>query len=99
MPFSSLGDTLSDRFTQKGPLKKQLDDSQVVEEAKLVLLDLFGEEMSKQANPLFLKNRTLTISCASSAMAQEIRLNQVQIVEKLNEKLGRIEVDRIRYLA
>ena len=98
MSFSSLGDTLNSRFTQKGPLKKQLDDSQVVEESKVVLLEMFGEELVKTAIPLFLKNRTLTISCSSSAMAQEIRLNQTQIVEKLNEKLGRNEVDRIRYL-
>ncbi|PIZ95691.1 MAG: hypothetical protein COX80_03855 [Candidatus Magasanikbacteria bacterium CG_4_10_14_0_2_um_filter_33_14] len=98
MSFSSLGDTLNSRFNQKGPLKKQLDDSQVVEESKVVLLEMFGEELVKTAIPLFLKNRTLTISCSSSAMAQEIRLNQTQIVEKLNEKLGRNEVDRIRYL-
>ncbi|MFA7244821.1 MAG: DUF721 domain-containing protein [Candidatus Magasanikbacteria bacterium] len=99
MPFSSLGDTLNSRFAQKGPLKKQLEDSQVVEEAKVVLSEMFGEELANTAIPLFLKNRTLTISCSSSAMAQEIRLNQVQIVDKLNEKLGRNEVDRIRYLA
>jgi len=99
MPFSSLGDTLNNRYSQQGPLKKQLDDSQVVEESKVVLSEMFGEDLAKQATPLFLKNRTLTISCSSSAMAQEIRLNQVQIVEKLNEKLGRSEVDRIRYLA
>lgn len=98
MGFSSLGDTISSKFNQSGPLKKQLEDSQVVEEAKIVLSALFGDELSKTANPLFVKNRTLTISCASSAMAQEIRLNQTQIVEKLNEKLGRSEVDRIRYL-
>lgn len=99
MAFSSLGDTLSSRFTQKGPLKKQLEDSQVVEEAKIVLSEIFGAELSTQATPLFLKNRTLTISCSSSAIAQEIRLTQNQIVEKLNERLGRNEVDRIRYLA
>jgi len=98
MSFSSLGDTINSRFTQKGPLKKQLENSQIVEEAKVVLLDMFGKELALTANPLFIKNRTLTISCSSSAMAQEIRLNQTQIVEKLNEKLGRNEVDRIIYL-
>ncbi|OIO19553.1 MAG: hypothetical protein AUJ23_01820 [Candidatus Magasanikbacteria bacterium CG1_02_32_51] len=98
MSFSSLGDTLSNKFIQSGPLKKQLEDSQVVEEAKVVLSNMFGEELALNVNPLFIKNRTLTISCASSAMAQEIRLNQTQIVEKLNKKLGRNEVDRIRYL-
>jgi len=98
MSFSSLGDTLSNKFIQSGPLKKQLEDSQVVEEAKVVLSNLFGEELALATNPLFVKNRTLTISCASSAMAQEIRLNQTKIVEELNKKLGRNEVDRIRYL-
>jgi predicted nucleic acid-binding Zn ribbon protein len=60
---------------------------------------LFGEEQAKHAKPLFLKNRTLTITCSTSSIAQEIRLNQQTLVDKINDKLGKKEVDRIRYLA
>lgn len=99
MSFTPLGDTLHDKLDKNSPLKKQLESAEVIEIASAALLELFGEELSKNAKPLFLKNRTLTISCTSSSMAQEIRLNQTEIVQKINEKLGKNEVDRIRYLA
>ncbi len=98
MPFTPIGDTLHDN-SEKSTLKKQVEASQVVDFTKEVLVELFGNELAHHAKPLFLKNRTVTITCASSAIAQEIRLNQEEIVRKINEKLGKNEVDRIRYLA
>lgn len=99
MPFTPIGDAIRKDLNDKGPLKKQVEAAEVVGYAEEVLLDLFGEELGKEAKPLYLKNRTLTITCSSSAIAQEIRLNQADIVEKINDKLGKKEVDRIRYLA
>lgn len=97
MSFTPISDTLdAHRAT---PVGSQIDAAMVMEQSEAVLKTMFGEELSKEAKPLFLKNRTLTISCTSSSMAQEIHLNQASIVEKINEKLGKNEVDRIRYLA
>lgn len=77
---------------------KALESNGAIVAAETVLTELFGD-LAKQAKPLFLKNRTMTVSCASSAIAQEIRVNQTKIVEEINAKLGKNEVDRIRYLA
>lgn len=98
MAFTPLGDTLKDKMSKNNPLSHQLESVGAIEAAEAILKEMFGE-MAVQAKPLFLKNRTLTVSCASSAIAQEIRVNQVKIVEKINAKLGKSEVDRIRYLA
>jgi predicted nucleic acid-binding Zn ribbon protein len=97
MTFTPLGKALDDKISDKSALKQQVEASQIVEIAEKVLEEMFGE-LSKHAKPLFLKNRTLTISCSTSVMAQEIRLNQMDIVEKVNKALGKKEVDRIRYL-
>ena len=99
MPFTPIGDTLQDNVNQKGPLKKQVDASLAVEAAEAVIKDMFEPDLAIHAKPLFLKNRTLTVTCSSSIMAQEIRLKQSEIVDKINKKLGKKEVDRIRYLA
>lgn len=99
MPFTPLGDALDQKFRSKTPLKKQVQASMAVEYATEVLLALFGPEQGALVKPLFLKNRTLTVTCTTSAMAQEIRLRQHEIVAKINEKLGEKQVDRIRYLA
>jgi len=98
MPLSFLGDTLKNRIAAQTPLKKQLQASRIVECAKELLLEMFGKEQERNIAALFLKNRTLTISCANSAVAQEVRLRQQEIVNGVNAKIGKNEVDRIRYL-
>ncbi|EKE06228.1 MAG: hypothetical protein ACD_19C00037G0001 [uncultured bacterium] len=60
--------------------------------------EFFGTDSIEHTKPLFLKNRTLTVSCASSVMAQELRLNQKELIEEINKRIGKSEVDRIRYL-
>jgi predicted nucleic acid-binding Zn ribbon protein len=99
MAFTPLGDALHQKMNTNSPLKKQTEAADAVIIAQQVMEEIFGPDAAKNAKPLFLKNRTMTISCTSSSIAQEIRLNQTQIVEKINAKLGKKEVDRIRYLS
>lgn len=98
MSLLSISDTLKNRMNQQNPLKKQIDAALVVEAAAKVMVKVFGD-LSSQLKPLYLKNRTLTVSCGNSTLAQEIRLNQAKIVEQINKEIGRNEVDRIRYLS
>lgn len=99
MAFTPLGDALQQKLSAQTPLKKQVEASLVVEQAAIVFEEIFGKDNAAQAKPLFLKNRTLTVTCGTGAIAQEIRLRQLEIVEKINQKLGKKDVDRIRYLA
>ncbi|HBU06502.1 MAG TPA: hypothetical protein DEB09_00285 [Candidatus Magasanikbacteria bacterium] len=75
--------------------KKTANDTKVIEFAKEICEKIFATDA---VNPLFLKNRTLTVSCNNSEIAQQVRENQEEIVKKINLKLGKNEVDRIRYL-
>lgn len=75
-----------------------LENSRIIKYAEKTLAEILGSERAGDVRPLFLKNRTLTITCINSNLAQEIRLKQQEIVEKINEKLKANEVDRIRYL-
>lgn len=99
MAFTPLSDALTSKFSTNSTLKRQVETSEVVELAKVVIDDLLGADIGSHVRPLFLKNRTLTVSCGSSSVAQEIRLRQLEIVAKINEKIGKNEVDRVRYLA
>lgn len=78
--------------------QRPVEVGQVIVYAEKSVAEIFGKDKINDAKPLFLKNRTLTITCSSSAMAQEVRLHQQEIVDKINQKLGKNEVDRIRYL-
>ena len=97
MPFTPLGDTLhEDKSKTNGKTDEQ---DEILEKGQNVLLELFGADLGKAAKPLFVKNRTMTISCSNSEIAKEIRENQQDIVAKINDKYGSKEIDRIRYLA
>ena len=97
MIFTHLGEALNQRLQGTQPLKKQIESSLIVTYAETVLQEILGSA-SGNCRALYLKNRTLTIACDSSAVAQEVRLHQTEIVEKINQKLGKKEVDSIRYL-
>lgn len=98
MQFTPIGEALFKRLSTKSPLKRQVEASQILDYASDVLSEVFGKEQAYHVKPLFLKNRTLTITCTNSVMAQEIRLHQAEIIEKVNQKIGKKEVDSIRYL-
>jgi predicted nucleic acid-binding Zn ribbon protein len=66
--------------------------------AKRVCIQLLGVELGNAILPQFVKNRTLTVNCLSSASAEAIRERQQEIVDKINEKIGKKDIDRIRYL-
>ena len=99
MPFSPIGDTLKQSLTNKKALQKQIEASDVVTAAVAVFIEVFGETEAVHVKPLYVKNRTLTVTCSGATVAQEIRLNQAEIVQKLNDTVGKNEVDRIRYLS
>lgn len=99
MSFTPLGDALKGKMGAHKSIDKQLEANAIVGAAEAVFKEVFPEDLASHAKPLFLKNRTLTVTCTSSALAQEIRLRQGEIVDKINKKLGKSEVDRIRYLA
>jgi len=96
--MQSLGDAIRKKM-QDTTLQDQIDASRVVEIAEQAFASFFDQKKMAYIKPLFLKNRTLTVSCASSVVAQEIRLHHEDLVSKINEKLGKKEVDRIRYLS
>lgn len=98
MGFTTFANALNSHSGKDSSTKKQVETGQLVEFAQDVLEEIFGEKNAQMAKPLFLKNRTLTITCLNSLIAQEIRLHQQEIVDKINNKLGKKEVDRIRYL-
>ncbi|MDQ5961851.1 MAG: hypothetical protein QG669_243 [Patescibacteria group bacterium] len=98
MAMTLLGDALKKRLGSDLSLKRQVETGNLLLVASEVLGQFVGPENTKYIKPLFVKNRTLTITCSNSALSQEIHLNQAKIVESINQKIGENSLDRIRYL-
>lgn len=49
-----------------------------------------------KARPSFIKNKTLFIECPNAAWASELQSRQKEIVERINKKLGKGKIERIK---
>jgi len=78
---------------------KQVEASLAVEKTNEVLREFFGAESARFSQAVYFKDRTITITCLSSVMAQEIKLNEKKMLAAINQKLGGQSVEKIRYLA
>ena len=97
--MKSLGEILKKQMNQQIPGWKHVEASMVVEKTNEVLLEFFGVESKRFAQAVYFKERTISITCLSSVMAQEIRLNEKKIITAINNKLGGQTLEKIRYLA
>jgi hypothetical protein len=91
MTFSPINNSEQDN-------NKPKKDEEFIKIAQGCIEEIFEAAVAEKMNPLFLKNRTLTISCSNQEIAEKVRENQNKIIKKINVKLGTKEVDRIRYL-
>jgi predicted nucleic acid-binding Zn ribbon protein len=71
-----------------------------MEEAELFVswADLVGELNAKNSQPESLTNGKLTVRCKSTAWATELRLMQIQILEKINTQFPELEITNISLL-
>lgn len=84
---------------RQNPAGNRITASLIVETANQVMEEIFGAASKRFAQAVYFKDRTINITCLSSVMAQEIKLNEKKILSTINNKLGTFTVERIRYLA
>ncbi len=99
MSFAAIGDLLRNRVG-KGTFSEKVTAALVCEEFDKILLEVFGMVIENNAKTMYLKDRILTVACLSPVVAQEIRIKESQLLEKINGKFPSPErvVERIRLL-
>ncbi len=96
MAFSSLRDLLS-RSLRTAGIDRQVRAAQVVDTFGAVVAQHLGAPVAAQATAVHLRDGVLTVRCASSAMAQELRLREPKLLATLNERVGG-SVDRLHFI-
>ncbi len=90
---------LLQQTVNKAGISQQVDAAVVCDAFNRIIVELLGQEIAKKAKALYVKNRTLSIAVLSSAVGQEIKLHEREIMEKLAKKIGPDKVERLRFLA
>lgn len=83
----------------QSPIMRGAMASLTVEESDKILNELFGEKIQNYAQTAYIKNKILAIRFLGSAAAQEIKLNEAEIMTKINQKFGPNTVVKIKYTA
>lgn len=97
MTFKSLGDILPKHIKKQG-LGEQMQATQLLDLFLQKAKQKWGEAVEQEMKPLYIKNKTLTVAVTNAALAQELKLNEKEILEFLNKGQAVKLVERLRYL-
>lgn len=99
-------DSLLNDFLKRAGIKKQIEGALILDKFKEVMREMFKEEYSeertdeilKEMNPLYWKNRALTVACLNPSLSQELKLREKTILYRLNSRIGQDQVDKIIFV-
>lgn len=70
----------------------------VVEVADKMIISTLGEDSRPLLRAAYVQNGTLAIICVHPAAAQEIKLQERQLIEKINQRIGKIVVRKVKFI-
>ncbi len=82
-----------------GSLADDLAPETLLAEVQRVWPSVVGEAIAAEASPSAARGGSVTISCSASVWAQELDLMSAQIIPRLNGRLSRGSVQRLRCVA
>jgi len=99
MSFTTIGNLLNSRIGT-GVFSEKVTAALVCEEFDKLLLGEWGEKIRVNAKALYLKDKVLTVACLSPVAAQEIKIKEVELLERINLRFPGQEktIERLRML-
>ena len=89
---------LLNKSINKAGIGRQMEATQVVEQADRVLRQILSQPVYEKIKPVSFKDGMLTIACLNSVAAQEVKLMQREIVEKINQVFDERLVTDLRFM-
>jgi len=83
------------KVAQTFGIAQEMKAAKICHDFRMLTPELFSV-FADQITPAHYKNFTLTINVQNSALAQEVAMRRVQIIDKINEKAGREVVKNLR---
>lgn len=90
-----LSETLKDKLKKNRDLSRQVEIVRVFDIYRVEIKKVFPNE--KNITPQTLHHRVLTVKTASPVMANELRMREKEVIEKINATLSQEVVIRVVY--
>jgi len=71
----------------------------VIKEFEKVLEEEFGEKIKNKVKILYFKKKVLYLSALSSVVIQEIRMNEIQLLKRVNKKFDKRIAERLSFFS
>ncbi len=98
MGFSHIGQLLP-QATKRAAIAPQVNAARVLDGFFDLLIKRWGSEViGRRCKPVSVRHNTLTLMCVSAPLAQEIKFKELELLAELNERFGKVVVEKIRYL-
>lgn len=89
---------LLQKSINKAGISRQVEAALLIEKAQGIIEKLLPSGVNKMTKVLYLRNQNLTIACLNSALAQEIKLYEREIIAKINKDFGKEVIKNLRFL-
>lgn len=86
-------------YARRRGIAQQVEAAMVLELFTRVSGDVLGSAHSASVKPLYFKEGTITVAVESPVLAQELKLHERIIVERINKKRGTASVKSLRFLS
>lgn len=97
MPFQPIKSLLPQSIKRAG-FVKQIEASRICTDFDNLIKDILSPEISSQVKAMYFKGNILTIAVLDSNLAQEIKLRENYILNRLNNKYNNNLVLGLRFL-
>ena len=82
---------------KRAGMKPAIDRAMVLDRFKKEVGEIMGKEAAEQVRPLYVRNKVITVACLSSALAQEIKFKEAEIVGRVNEEFKQSMIERVLF--
>jgi len=95
--FVKISDLLNKNIKKSGA-SEQVSAIDVLNEFNRIIEERYAKNLKDRVKPLYIKNKTLTVSCDNQTTASELKLCERKIIQELNKEKKEPLVQTIRFL-
>lgn len=97
MGWNSLKDLTDRAISQKG-IKKQIQESLILESTNLLLADFLSDKVKDKLSAVYFKSGVVTIAVLDDTFLDKLIAGKASFISQLNDKLGEQIIENLNFL-